>query len=791
MSTREKGSVPPPLTDIRVLELCEGVAGPSAAAYLGDLGALVVKVESPKGDRARGQAAFAAFNRGKSSVICDLDRAQDRRLLTSAARGADIVLIDEDWLRALGSAGIDPKALVEGGSATLVTLPQLGDQTGREFPVDDDAIAAATGLMWVQSGYEDGPTRYVFPALAIFSGMIAAAGCAAGLLARERNGRSPRIEVSQLAVSTLLVGMVGTSSKGPGGGGLSMRWRSPLGQNQAYRCFKTSDGWVCVACTSPDFYNRFCLALDLPELITDPRFERAPWAVPSEHQPAQAELLEPRFASLTVAECLALFEEFDVPAQPVQGFDEFLQGGVVADNEILVPAGNGRSVRFPGDVGGFRQTTNTPAPALGSGGSLQDLGWLPRWLQSTTQSEGDETSAPLAGLRVVDFTTYLAGPICGTLLSDLGADVIKVETPAGEGLRSSGLSCLGINRGKRGLAIDLHSEPGRMASRTLLRAADVALTGFRPDALMRLGLDPESLLACNPDIVSCSFDGYGEYVPFADRPSFDPLIQALSGQMKLQGEREGSPVFFLISLNDFGAGFIGLLAVLVELWRRTRDGGGSASRITQSAVALHLVGEFVAAREFSQAAPSTDPRGRDALHRLYACADGWVYVHAESDVGTAECLEILGLAVDRVPSDTTSRGELAELLEGKLGTLASKVLQERSTDRLHVVQVGLPFPLRVDDPFFADRGCTWHYAHSFFGDLASAGRAIRIEGDQEPLRAGPWVGEHSREILSEVGCSESEIDEFYSAGIATSPVPDFAPKDAARPSRREDASAPK
>ncbi len=771
MAGSEKTPAPAPLDDVRVLELCDGVAGPSAAAHLVALGASVVKVESPTGDTARGQSAFAAFNGGKRSVLCELGSSQDRSALEAAARGADVVLIDEYWLRALDGMGIDPHELIEGGSASLVTLPQVGDRSGRELPVDDDAMAAATGLLWVQAGYEDGPTRYVFPALAIFTGMLAAASCAAALLARERHGRSPRIEVSQLAVSTLLVGMVGTSSKGPGGGGISLRWRSPLGQNQAYRCFEASDGWVCVACTSPDFYSRFCLALDLPDLVVDPRFERAPWAVPSEHQPAQAEALEPRIAALTVAECLARFEDFDVPAQPVQELDQFLRGGVVEDNELLVPMGEGRAIRFPGDIAGFRQRSSSPPPALGSGGLLKDLGWLPRWPRPTS---AEETTAPLAGLRVVDFTTYLAGPICGTLLSDLGADVIKIEPPGGEGLRSSGLSCLGINRGKRGLAIDLHSDPGRESSRALLRAADVALTGFRRDAMQRLGLDAASLQACNPDLVSCSFDGYGDHAALASRPSFDPLIQALSGQMKLQGEREGSPVFFLISLNDFGAGFLGLLTVLVELWRRERLGGGSASRITQSGVALHLVAEFVAAREFGQQGPSTDPRGRDALHRLYACADGWVYVHATSGVGASECREIFGISNDRVAGDTTSRGELAGFLEEKLRTMTSDQLQALTAGRLQIVRVGLPFPLRLDDPFFEDRECTWRYEHPFFGELASAGRAIRVEGGSEPLRAGPWVGEHSREILSEIGRSESEIAELYAAGIASSPVPDFA-----------------
>lgn len=761
----------PPLETLRVLELGENVAVPAGAAFLADLGADVVKIETPEGDPARRRPGFDAFNRGKRSAIWASGDEGARAALARAAAGADLILVDEAWLRRLESAGDALDQLERAGSAVVCRVPHSG-AAGRAVPTDEDAFAAASGIMWVQPGHEPGPSRYAFPALGVFTGMLAAAGGIAGLLAREREGRVPRVEVPQAAVAALLVGLVGTTAKGTGLG-IAIRTRSPLGQHQSYRCYPAKDGWLCVACTSPDFYSRFCLSLDLPELVTDPRFENAPWAVPAEHQPAQAAALGSRIAELSVAECLARFAAFDVPAQPVQDVETYLRSSLATDNELLLDAGDLRLMRFPGTVDGWRQTHVAAAPALGSAGPLAALEWEPR----PALPRGPVIRAPLAGVRVVDFTTYLAGPVCATLLGDLGADVIKVEPTAGEGLRSSGLSCLGINRGKRGLALDLRSEACRPIVDALVDRTDVVLTGFRPGVEERLGLTYERLSELNPRVVKCSFNGYGACREHASRPSFDPLIQALSGQMRLQGLPDGTPSFFLISLNDFGAGFLGVLVVLTELWQRERGAGGSSSELTQAAVALHLIADTVASLERGGERPVSDSRGRDALHRLYASQDGWVYLQASEHLSTEAALRLslerLG-ATDPGTMDLGPRGPVAEVLASAIASCPTAELQRRSDDSLTLVPVGLPFPIVPEAPLFAEVDCLWRYQHPFFGDLSSVGRVLRIAGCDAALRPGPWIGEHSREILREVGLPEAEVERLYAAGLVASPVPDFA-----------------
>lgn len=758
-----------PLEGLRVLELGENVAVPAAAAFLADLGADVAKIETPEGDPARRRPGFDGFNRSKRSFLVD-PRPGAEAALVRAAAAADLVFVDEAWLRRLTAAGITLEALERSGSAIVCSVPHAG-AAGRAIPPDEDAFAAASGIMIVQAGHEPGPTRYAFPALGVFTGMLAAAGGLAGLLTREREGRCARVEVPEAAVAALLVGLVGTTAKGRGIA-ISVRTRSPLGQHQSYRCYPAKDGWVCVACTSPDFYSRFCLALDLPELVTDPRFENAPWAVPAEHHAAQASAFGERIAALTVAECLARFRDFDVPAQPVQDVETYLRSSLAADNELLLDAGELRLMRFPGTVAGWRQTHVARAPVLGSGGALDALEWDPR----PSLPRGRASRAPLAGMSVVDFTTYLAGPVCATLLGDLGASVVKVEPTGGEGLRSSGLSCLGINRSKRGIALDLRSTECRPIVDALIARADVVLTGFRPGVEERLGLDFERMSANNPRIVKCSFNGYGASQEHASRPSFDPLIQALSGQMRLQGLPDGTPTFFLISLNDFGAGFLGLLVVLTELWRRERGAGASSSELTQAAVALHLMADTVASLAGPER-PVCDARGRDALHRLYASRDGWVYLHCAESLSAADAIRLCGEragAVVPATADVAVRGAAAEALARAIEARPSAELARASDERVAFVPIGLPFPITPEAPLFAEIGCLWRYQHPYFGDLSSVGQVLCIEGCEADLRAGPWIGEHSREVLRELGLADAEIERLFGAALVSSPVPDFA-----------------
>ncbi|MCP5029700.1 MAG: hypothetical protein GY929_25800 [Actinomycetia bacterium] len=761
------GSTPPgagpPLLGVRVLELAERVAGPSAASYLADLGADVVKVECRAGDPGRARPDFAAWNRSKRVVVADPHDPQSTAALVELAGEVDVVVVDEVWLLRLEAAGVDLDEATR-GEAVICRLVATSAAGMGSLPADEDAIAAATGLMSGQPGHHDGPSRYVFPVLGVFSGMLAALGAAAGLLSDARGGgvRNPWVPLA--GVGAFLQGLVGASQRRPSEARSAVRVPTPLGLNQTYRCYQASDGWLCVTCTNPDFYARFCLSLGLEELVVDERFRYAPWGVSLRDQPIQEAAISPRIASRTVAEWMAVFEEFDVPAQPVQSLEEFLASDIVGRNGLLIPAADSRLPRFPATIDGWTQTKLDPPPQYDARLELSELEWERREPGASGEhgplaGRPAHSRGPLDGMMVADFGSYLAAPLCSTLLADLGADVIKVEPPEGEGLRSSGLSCISINRGKRGLAVDLRHPDGRNVVDALLERADVVLTAFRPGVSERLGLDYERLIELNPGAVAVNIEGYGDVPRVADRPSFDPLIQALSGQMHLQGASAGKPVCFTVSLNDFGAGFVAALSVVTLLRRRQLTGDGGRASVLQAGVALQLLAGHVAANDAGTELP-LDPLRSDPLHGVYPTESGHVAVVADDRGGI---LDWLGL--DRTATDAAIEAAMSHRLSrlDRAPALPSS---------LQTVPVAPPYMNGLDLAVFAESGIHWSFEHPYFGEVLSVGRPLGFDGEP-PLRAGGYIGEHTREILTELGYESARIDELYDSGVVASPVPEW------------------
>ncbi|MCP5031281.1 MAG: CoA transferase, partial [Actinomycetia bacterium] len=752
----------PPLLGFRVLELAERVAGPSAASYLADLGADVMKVECRGGDPGRARADFGAWNRSKRAVIADPADLRKGTRLAKLLAEVDIAIVDEVWQRRLHDHGVDLDD-VTNGHAVVCRLEALSPPGGGRMVTDEDAIAAATGLMACQPGHHEGPSRYMFPVLGVFSGMLGALGATAGLLSDARGHGTRHPVVSLVGVAAFLQGIVGATQQRPTEAGSAVRVPTPLGLNQAYRCYRASDGWLCVTCTNPDFYARFCLSLGLEHLVVDERFRYAPWGVAIHHQPVQEAAITPRIASRTVAEWMAVFEEFDVPAQPVQSLGEFLESDIVSRNELLIPAADVRLPRFPATIDGWRQSEIEPTPAPHPHFELTDLEWDPPPSEVVGGQKAARrragTQGPLEGMVVVDFGSYLAGPLCSTLLADLGADVIKIEPPEGEGLRSSGLSCISINRGKRGLAVDLQHPDGRAVVDTLLEGADVVVTAFRPGVAERLGLDYERLVGLNPGVVTVNIEGYGDVPRLAGRPSFDPLIQALSGQMQLQGALADKPVCFTVSLNDFGAGFVGALSAVTLLLRRQLTGNGGRASVIQAGVALHLLAGHVAADGEGKEL-SLDPFRSDPLHGIYPTEGGHTVVVAEN---RKEILDWLGL--DGAATDDVVEAAMAQ----RLVPLSCEPTHPSS---LQLVPVAPPFMRGFDRSLFAEAGIAWGFEHPYFGEVRSAGRPLRFEGEA-PLEVGPYIGEHTREILTELGYEPATINDLLESKIVASPVPDW------------------
>jgi crotonobetainyl-CoA:carnitine CoA-transferase CaiB-like acyl-CoA transferase len=291
--------------------------------------------------------------------------------------------------------------------------------------------------------------------------------------------------------------------------------------------------------------------------------------------------------------------------------------------------------------------------------------------------------APLDGIRVVDVTASLAGPTCTQLLASLGADVVKIEPPEGDHARAwgppfiDGMGALffAANAGKRSVVLDLRRDVDEVLR--LVDGADVFVVSLRPGLAEELGLDGEALLGRNPRLVHCTIGAYGRNGPLADRPGYDPLMQAASGIMSVTGEPDGPPVRVGVSLVDFATGQWAAIGILAALAERERDGKGRTVDTSLYETSLYLMSSHIAAY-----AETGEPPGRHgsafpliAPYDLFQTSDGALMISAGSDALWTRLRGALGLPDDARfhtnPDRVRNRAALTEAIADVLRTRTS------------------------------------------------------------------------------------------------------------------------
>jgi crotonobetainyl-CoA:carnitine CoA-transferase CaiB-like acyl-CoA transferase len=392
-----------------------------------------------------------------------------------------------------------------------------------------------------------------------------------------------------------------------------------------------------------------------------------------------------------------------------------------------------------------------------------------------------EPRGVLTGYRVIDCTIAMAGPFAAQRLGDLGADVIKVEPVAGEWQRfaSAGgangnrinVSFLSLNRNKRSLAVDLKSTGGADVVRELVASGDVFLQNYRPGVAARLGLDYESLRAVNPSIVYVSISGYGEDGPYKDRPGQDLLLQAMSGAMLSAGRRGEPPTpagQYLADAVTASTAFEGVLAALLHR-ERTGEGQLVTVNMLDALTTLQM-------QELSVFTVGGIPQERGeqpnahvyirAPYGVFATSDGYIAL------GFAD-LETLGTVIGEpsfagmVPEvdGWSRRDELYAKTEARLHTDTSANWLER------LLAVGIwagpvyGYQELVDDPQIAHNGTFVEYEHPTEGHIKTPGFPYKFSATPPRIdRGAPLVGEHSREVLAELGVSDDRISELFESG---------------------------
>jgi crotonobetainyl-CoA:carnitine CoA-transferase CaiB-like acyl-CoA transferase len=366
---------------------------------------------------------------------------------------------------------------------------------------------------------------------------------------------------------------------------------------------------------------------------------------------------------------------------------------------------------------------------------------------------------PLEGLKVLDFGNFLAGPLGPMLLADLGATVVKVETTTGDPMRAADWPFAGCQRGKRAVALDIKSPASRPALEALLRWADVVHHNLRMPAARRLGLDAASVRAVNPDVVFCHVSSYGPIGPRADWPGYDQMFQSSCGWEVMGAGAGNPPMWHRFGFMDHLCAMASAAATLMAVYQRDTTGRAtdvSASLLgtgvmTNSETFLRLDGTLMPVPQLDSTQTTVGPG-----QRIIETADGWVAVAAASPSQIAAMCAELGVPTHAQVAEAARTRSQAELLAAFLaaGVPAAGVAQEQRG----------PF---FDDPDHLAAGLVARYRHEAWGTFEQPG-ALWHFGNQEVKldRAPPVLGQHTIEVLLEVGMARADIDALVAAGAA-------------------------
>jgi len=607
------------LTGISVVEIGSRISVGVCGSLLAEAGADVFFVEPRKietGNKWENRKLYAS---GKHAILADKDDKSDRDLLTRLIRSADVVLVSGD-VDAASWQNIVDDCQATAIICDFTAFGKTGPLAGK--PYDDALIQAMSGVAHT-TGFADGPPVTLrVPLLEYSTGVYGASAIIAAIASRDQTGKNQTID---MALYDAGVNSLATFLPAHFGGKAPMRVGNQHAMCAPWNAFQASDGWLLLCSASNPPWQRLCNVMGVPQFADDPKFAELPGRM--ENRDELNQIVQDWVGRHSVSQAVEILMAANIACGPILRMEDGDQDPNLRHRSMIrqVPdhstPGN---VRIPGAV----------LKAVSGDGRVPDFiperdeahAFVEDFLAKNTgfsakdQSDGD-LALPLKGVRVLEIGQYTTAPLSTKHLATLGAEVIKVEPPAGDAARewlphNGDLSYFFVmsNAGKTSIAVDLQSDEGQEIFTQLLESADIFLENLKPGSLARRGFDWEKISSINPRLIYCAISGFGADSAYEERPAFDTVVQAMAGLMNANAW-DGTPLKAGVSACDFMGGEVGLFFVLAALRSRERTGKGDFLDLSMQDIAVWMTASLW-----------NDEPDAARQNQMLECADGYVCV---------------------------------------------------------------------------------------------------------------------------------------------------------------------